>query len=84
MFLIGFQNQRLVTVHLCPKRSSNIFGAIHDLSALIIQAQYWFALRNEGLLLHTRLGAQRPGYIVQVPHLIPLVGGKGCFPSRQG
>ena len=34
-------------------------------------------LRNEGLLLHSRLGAQRAGHIVEIPYLVPLVGGEG-------
>ena len=33
--------------------------------------------RNEGLLFHPRLGAQRTCHIVKVPHLVPLVGGEG-------
>ena len=34
-------------------------------------------LRDESLLLHSRLGAQRSGHIVQISDLIPLVCGKG-------
>ena len=34
-------------------------------------------LRNESLLLHSWLGTQRSGHIVQIPDLIPLVCGKG-------
>ena len=32
---------------------------------------------NKGLLLHPRLCAQRTRHIAQIPHLVPLVGGKG-------
>lgn len=32
---------------------------------------------HEGLLLHPRLGSQRCGHIMQIPHLVPLVGSKG-------
>lgn len=38
VFLIGFQNQWLMAVHLGTKRSGDIFAAIHNLSTLIIQA----------------------------------------------
>ena len=31
---------------------------------------------NKGLLLHPRLCAQRTRHIAQIPHLVPLVGGK--------
>ena len=34
-------------------------------------------LRNEGLLFHSRLGAQRAGRIVEVADLVPLVSGEG-------
>lgn len=34
-------------------------------------------LRNEGLLFHSRLGAQRTGRIVEVADLVPLVSGEG-------
>ena len=32
---------------------------------------------DEGLLLHSRLCLQRARHIAQIPHLIPLIGGKG-------
>lgn len=32
---------------------------------------------NEGLLFHPRPGTQRPGHIVEIPDLIPLICGKG-------
>ena len=32
---------------------------------------------HEGLLFHSRLCAQRARQIVQIPHLVPLIGGKG-------
>lgn len=73
-----------MAVHLGPECPGDVFRAVHDLSALIVQAQHRLTLRNEGLLLHTRLGTQRPGYVVQIPHLVPLVCGKGCFPFCQG
>ena len=34
--------------------------------------------RHKGLLFHPRLGAQGRGHITEIPHLISLVGGKGC------
>lgn len=34
------------------------------------------ARRDEGLLFHSGLRPQRSGYIIEVTHLIPLVGGK--------
>jgi hypothetical protein len=43
----------------------------------------WFRRRyipdvgNKGLLLHPRLGLYRRGYIMQIPHLVPLVAGEG-------
>ena len=33
-------------------------------------------LGNEGLLFHSRLCSQSSGYVVEVPHLVPLVGGE--------
>ena len=76
--------QRLMPPLLGTEGSGDIHGAIHHLPALIVQTPHRRTLRNEGLLLHSRLSAQRPGYIVQVPHLIPRVGGEGCFPFYQG
>ena len=35
------------------------------------------SFRHEGLLFHSRLCAQRTSYIMEVAHLIPLIGGKG-------
>ena len=32
---------------------------------------------HEGLLFHSRLCAQRTSYIMEVAHLVPLIGGKG-------
>ena len=32
---------------------------------------------DKGLLLHAGLGAQGTCHIVKIPHLIPLIGGKG-------
>ena len=34
---------------------------------------------NKRLLLHPRLCGKCGGYIVQVPHLVPLVGGIGGY-----
>ena len=34
-------------------------------------------LRDEGLLFHPRLRSQRAGHIVEIPYLVPLVGGEG-------
>ena len=76
--------QRLMPPLLGTEGAGDIHRAIHHLPTLIVQAQHRRTLRNKGLLLHTRLSAQRSGYIVQVPHLIPLVGGEGCFPFCQG
>ena len=39
--------------------------------------------RHKGLLLHSGLGAEGGGYIMQIPHLIPLVGGKGYGLSEE-
>ena len=35
--------------------------------------------RNKGLLFHPRLCGKGGGHIVQIPHLVPLVGGKGGY-----
>ena len=46
--------------------------------------------RHKGLLLHSGLGAQGACHIVQIPNLVPLVGGErhGCrtlpLPSQAG
>jgi len=40
MFLIGFQNQRLVLVHLGTQGSGDILRTGHELTALVIQAQH--------------------------------------------
>ena len=139
VFLIGFQDQRLMAMHLGSECSGDILRTVHNLSTLIVQAHdagaflhrfqrrgAFFliadppgalgrlrteprrehtgipltglsssgrkgcihilfqntvpislgntAARNKGLLLHTRLGAQRTAYSVQIPYLIPLVG----------
>ena len=79
-----FIHQRLMPPLLSAKGAGDIHRAVHHLPALIVQTQHRRTLRKKGLLLHTRLSAQRSGYIVQVPHLIALVGGEGCFPLYQG
>ena len=79
-----FINQWLMPTLLGTEGSGDIHGTVHHLPALIVQTQYRRTLRNKGLLLHTRLSTQRSGYIVQVPHLIPLVGGKGYVPFCKG
>jgi hypothetical protein len=79
-----FIHQRLMPPLLSAKGAGDIHRAIHHLPALIVQTQDRLALRDESLLLHTRLSAQRSGYIVQVPHFIPLVGGEGYVPFCQG
>ena len=76
--------QRLMSPLLGTEGSGDIYRTVHHLSTLIVQTQHRRTLRNKGLLLHTRLGAQRSGYIVQVPHFIPLVGGKGYVPFCKG
>ena len=76
--------QRLMPPLLGTEGSGDIHRAVHHLPALIVQTQHRRTLRNKGLLLHTRLSAQRSGYIVQVPHLIPLVGGEGNISFFQG
>ena len=58
MFLIGFQNQRLMAVHLCPKCAGDILCAVHNLSALIVQAH------NAGAFLHR---FQRRGAFFLIP-----------------
>jgi hypothetical protein len=40
-------------------------------------------MRDKGLLLHARLRSQRAGNIMQITHLISLVGGKGDRSFRQ-
>ena len=79
-----FIHQRLMPPLLGTEGAGAIHRAIHHLSTLIVQTQHRRTLRNKGLLLHSRLSTQRSGYIVQVPHLIPLVGGKGYVPFCQG
>ena len=81
---VVFINQRLMPTFLGTKGAGDIHRAIHHLPALIVQTQHRRTLRNEGLLLHSRLSTQRSGYIMEIPHLIPLVGGEGCFPFCQG
>lgn len=46
VFLIGFQDQWLMAVHLCPECSGDILCAVHSLSALIDQAH------DAGAFLH--------------------------------
>ena len=79
-----FIHQRLMPPLLSAKGAGDIHRAIHHLPALIVQTQHRRTLRKKGLLLHTRLSAQRSGYIVQVPHLIPLVSCKGYVPFCKG
>ena len=79
-----FINQWLMPPLLGTEGSGDIHGTVHHLPALIVQTQHRLTFRNERLLLHSRLGAQRSGYIMEIPHLIPLVGGKSCFPFFQG
>ena len=73
-----------MAVHLSPECPGDVFSAVHDLSALIIQTQHGLTLRYEGLLLHSRLSTQRSGYIMKISHLIALVGGKGYVSFCQG
>ena len=91
---------------LCSEGSGDIFAALHDLPALIIDTEdaghtvpagaafqgrrYAFLISDgssactcssgkssdKGLLLYPRLSLQRTCYIVQVTHLVPLVGGE--------
>ena len=35
---------------------------------------------DEGLLFHSRLRSEGAGYVVEVPHLVPLVGGESYGP----
>ena len=65
--------------HTGAQRGHHILCDIHPFAALIVQTEQ--RLCHKGLLFHTRLGAQGPGYILEVPHFITLVGGKsnGCF-----
>ena len=79
-----FIHQRLMPPLLSAKGAGDIHRAIHHLSTLIVQTQHRRTLRNKGLLLHSRLSAQRSGYIVQVPHLIALVGSEGYISFFQG
>ena len=69
--------QRLMSPLLGTEGSGDIYRTVHHLSTLIVQAKHRRTLRKKGLLLHTRLGAQRSGYIMKIPHLIPLVSCKG-------
>ena len=41
-----------------------------------------YTFRNEGLLLHSRLGAQGSGHIVQIPDFISLICRKGNRPEQ--
>ena len=81
---VVFIHQRLMPSLLGTEGSSDIHGTVHHLPALIVQTQHRLTLRNEGLLLHPRLRSQRPSYIMEVPHLIALVGGKGYVSFCQG
>jgi hypothetical protein len=40
MFLIGFQDQRLMLIHLGTQGSGDILRTGHELTALVIQAQH--------------------------------------------
>ena len=92
VFLIGFQDQRLMAVHLCPKCAGDILRTVHNLSTLIVQAH------DAGAFLHRfqRRGAffliaDSPGALGRLPaeirreHTgIPLAcltfsGRKGCM-----
>lgn len=71
----------LVAVHLRPEGSGDVFRAVHDLSALVIQAQNtWSFLPctagNKRLLLHSWACSQSASHIVQIPDFIPLIGSK--------
>ena len=81
---VVFKNQRLMSPLLGTEGSGDIYRTVHHLPALIVQTQHRRTLRKKGLLLHTRLSAQRSGYIVQVPHLIALVGSEGYISFFQG
>ena len=91
---------------LRPEGAGDIFAALHDLPALIIDTEdaghtvpagaafqgrrYAFLISDgpgaracssrkssdKGLLLYPRLSLQRACYIMQVTHLVPLVGGE--------
>ena len=91
---------------LCPQGSGDIFAALHDLPALIIDTEdaghtvpagaafqrgrYILLISNgpgarasssrktgdKGLLFQPWLSLQRACYIMQVTHLVPLVGGE--------
>ena len=37
----------------------------------------YYSTCDKGLLLHSWLGAKGTCHIVEIPHLIPLIGGKG-------
>ena len=104
MFLIRFQDQRLVLVHLGTQGSGDILRTGHELTALVIQSQHTgipltdlpsssregcmdvlrqeaftisfgcHATCNKGLLLHSWLCSHGTCHIMQIPHLIPLVG----------
>ena len=79
-----FINQWLMPPLLGTEGSGDIHGTVHHLPALIVQTQHRLTFRNERLLLHIRLGTQRPGQIVKITHLIPLVGGEGYVPFCKG
>ena len=81
---VVFINQRLMPPLLGTEGSGDIYRTVHHLSTLIVQTQHRRTLRKKGLLLHSRLSAQRPGYIMEIPHLIPLVGGEGNISFFQG
>ena len=84
MVLIGFQQDRLVTVFLCPEGAGDILGQMHELSTLVIETEDWFITvllwsrrdGDVGLLFHSGLCCQGTCHIVQIPDLIPLVLGE--------
>ena len=77
IYAVILVHQRLMPPLLGTESSGDIHGTVHHLPALVVQTQDRLTLRNEGLLLHSRLSAQRPGYLMKIPHLIPLVSSKG-------
>ena len=42
MVLIGFQQDRLVTVFLCPEGAGDILSQMHKLPTLVIETEDWW------------------------------------------